>query len=61
MIPERIAEMLGTCSGNETLFPPTVPYNEGWMLRLALDWFATTGDVLEQHPLPDACIIRQAQ
>ena len=22
-------------------FPPTLLYNEGWMLRLVLDWFKT--------------------
>ena len=33
--------MLELCSTKYTVFPPTILYNEGWMLRLVLDWFAT--------------------
>lgn len=33
--------MLERCSTEETQLPPTILYNEGWMLRLVIDWFAT--------------------
>ena len=31
--------MLELCPHEDTHFPPTDLYNEGWMLRLVLDWF----------------------
>ena len=37
----RIARMLAECSGDRRVFPATDLYNEGWMLRLVLDWFAS--------------------
>jgi hypothetical protein len=37
---ERIAALLGKCDGPEKNFPPTDLYNEGWMLRLVLDWLS---------------------
>lgn len=40
MIIERIASLLKRCSGPQKNFPPTDLYNEGWMLRLVLDWFS---------------------
>jgi hypothetical protein len=36
----RIKAMLNDCSNGNRVIPPTVLYNEGWMLRLVLDWFA---------------------
>lgn len=36
---ERIQRMLERCSTRGTTFPPTIIYNEGWMLRIVLDWF----------------------
>ena len=30
-------------------FPPTILYNEGWLLRLAVDWFSNSG--ISDHPL----------
>ena len=38
---EKIATLLGRCNGPEKNFPPTDLYNEGWMLRLVLDWFSS--------------------
>ena len=35
----RIAELLARCGTTESVMPPTELYNEGWMLRLVLDWF----------------------
>jgi hypothetical protein len=38
--PIRVAELLGRCGTTGAVMPPTQLYNEGWMLRLVLDWFA---------------------
>ena len=40
MTLERITRMLDGCDTEGALFPPTDLYNEGWMLRLVLDWFS---------------------
>lgn len=40
MVMERIQAMLTACDTDWPLFPPTDLYNEGWLLRLALDWFS---------------------
>ena len=37
---DRITRMMGRCASERPLFPPTDLYNEGWMLRLLLDWFS---------------------
>lgn len=36
----RIMNMLQTCDTDHGVIPPTEVYNEGWMLRLILDWFS---------------------
>lgn len=36
---ERVAELLSQCGENGARLPPTQLYNEGWLLRLVLDWF----------------------
>src|SRR2546425_6409929 len=36
---ERIADLLARCDSDASVLPPTTLYNEGWMLRLVLDWF----------------------
>lgn len=42
---DRIREMLGIAGGSGRVFPATILYNEGWLLRLVLDWFRIhTGD-----------------
>ena len=35
-----ITKLLGRCSTSATKFPPTELFNEGWMLRIVLDWFS---------------------
>jgi hypothetical protein len=40
---ERVAQLLKRCGQNDAVLPPTALYNEGWMLRLVLDW-------AERHP-----------
>jgi len=46
---ERVAEMLLKCGTEVAILPPTDLYNEGWLLRLVLDWFERSH--LEGHPL----------
>ena len=36
----QIIKMLQTCETDHGVLPPTEVYNEGWMLRLILDWFS---------------------
>ena len=36
----RIIKMLQTSDTDHGVLPPTELYNEGWMLRLILDWFS---------------------
>lgn len=54
----RISELLQTCSTDAPLFPPTELYNERWLLRLVVDWFAAqprvAGDLLEEDTQPVA-------
>lgn len=43
MMPlDRIGEMLRTAHKDERTFPATIFYNEGWLLRLVVDWFSLT-------------------
>lgn len=37
---ERIKQMMEWCDTSNQVFPPTLVYNEGWMLCLVLDWFS---------------------
>src|SRR3954451_1673056 len=53
MITERIKTMLQACEGGDPPFPPTVLFNENWLLRLVVDWFVHHAE--ERHPmLPSA-------
>lgn len=36
---KRVAELLARCGSSASVLPPTELYNEGWLLRLVLDWF----------------------
>ncbi|WP_165230201.1 hypothetical protein [Aquisphaera insulae] len=49
MITERIREMLEACEAGTPSFPPSVLFNEGWLLRIVLDWFARHGG--DRYPL----------
>ena len=33
---DRVQSLLGRCSTDKSCLPPTLLYNEGWMLRLSL-------------------------
>ncbi len=45
MVYQRIAELLSMAEGHERVFPTTGLYNEGWMLRLVIDWFSRNSQV----------------
>lgn len=52
---DRIAYLLSALESDTPHFPPTILYEEGWLLRLILDWFAHNR--MYEHPLrflPDA-------
>lgn len=36
----RVGELLSRCGEHDSVLPPTTLFNEGWMLRLILDWAA---------------------
>jgi hypothetical protein len=40
---QKVADLLLSCGGPSSVMPPTELFNEGWMLRLALDWLAKSG------------------
>ena len=46
---KEIEQMLKTCGTQDGVFPPTELYNEGWMLRIILDWFSR--QLSKSHPL----------
>ncbi len=45
----RISDMLCRSTSGDRVFPSTLLFEEGWMLRLVLDWFAANRAV--DHPL----------
>ncbi|HLW90495.1 MAG TPA: hypothetical protein VKS78_04230 [Roseiarcus sp.] len=47
---ERIYAMLSLAHSENRNFPATIFYNEGWLLRLVLDWFSRRNSS-ENHPL----------
>ena len=48
---ERVAKLLDRCGDRTSVMPPTELYNEGWLLRVALDWFSTDGPSDSQFSL----------
>jgi len=46
---ERINEMLQLANSKDRLFPATIYFNEGWLLRLIVDWFSR--NQFTEHPL----------
>ena len=49
MIVDTIAMLLGRCDTPQKNFPSTDLYNEGWMLRLVLDWLSKNPNI--EHDL----------
>ncbi len=45
MVTERVTELLCMAKDPERVFPATDLYNEGWMLRLVIDWFSRNPQV----------------
>lgn len=45
----RVSELVGLCGTPAGVMPATALYNEGWMLRLVLDWFSRQPP--SAHPL----------
>ena len=41
MALDKITAILKTCLTDQPLAPATLLYNEGWLLRLTLEWFST--------------------
>ena len=46
---ETITSILHRCGSSDSVLPPTELYNEGWMLRLVLDWFDRNRNII--YPL----------
>lgn len=49
MVLDRINHMLQMASDGRAPFPPTVLFNENWLLRIVLDWFSEQPGA--DHPL----------
>jgi len=49
MVIQKIETMLRKCASTSPSFPPTKLYNEGWLLRLILDWFSA--NKVDNHSL----------
>lgn len=56
-IYEQIQKLLKKCENDSTVMPPTILFNEGWMLRLILSSFEKLTVENNQHPLsiPSGC------
>ena len=46
---EAVSRILARCGSSNSVLPPTEIFNEGWMLRLVLDWFDRNRTL--NHPL----------
>jgi hypothetical protein len=46
---DSIHRLIAAAESKPTYFPPTLIYNEGWLLRLVLDWYSR--HKLTSHPL----------
>jgi hypothetical protein len=55
MILNKVQSLLASCSTDKSYFPPTILYNEGWMLRLILDCFSTLDVQDHQLTIPKGC------
>jgi len=58
---KRVADLLLRCGSKTTVLPPTELYNEGWLLRLTLDWFERNPSVTHRFAFrPGACWYSEA-
>jgi len=60
-IPSAILSMLEAADTNAPVFPPTILYNEGWLLRLVLSSHADGINCLPFSFLPDSKWFSEAQ
>jgi len=51
LIYGQVEKILRSCESDFPLLPPTQLYNEGWMLRLTVDWFRSLDLTSGPHPL----------
>jgi len=49
MSQNKLINLLESLASETSHFPPTILYNEGWLLRIIVDWFAT--HPVNDHPL----------
>src|SRR5215213_9071383 len=49
VITDRIKTLLEACEAGDPAFPPSVLFNETWLLRVVLDWFAGHGG--DRYPM----------
>jgi hypothetical protein len=50
-----ISDLLKRCDSNDNVFPPTDLYNEGWLLRIILDWFSKQDASDHELSFSDGC------
>ena len=51
-----VADLLSRCDTQDCVFPPTDLYNEGWFLRLVLDWFSRQKPCDHELSFSQGCI-----
>ena len=54
-IIDNISGILLGAGGNDSHVQPTFLYNEGWMLKLVLDWFEKNPTISHSLTIPDNC------
>ena len=50
-----VSDLLIGCETDDTVFPPTDLYNEGWLLRIILDWFSKQDTADHELSFSDSC------
>jgi len=50
-----VVDLLKRCDSDKTVFPPTDLYNEGWLLRVILDWFSKQAPTDHELSFSDGC------
>ena len=51
-----VADLLKRCESNDNVCPPTDLYNEGWLLRIILDWFSRQKPSSHELSFSQGCI-----
>lgn len=51
-----VADLLKRCESNDNVCPPTDLYNEGWLLRIILDWFSKQKPSSHELSFSQGCI-----